>query len=174
MKDLLGNLFVLGFLLGLLLCLITVLNIWWRNRTIARENRRLKDSLSTKFSIEAESSERIKKDLEALRKENENLRISVQTWMQKPKREDLRLLHVYDRAISKMQEKAPGFAQAWLVYLREAEQEIDETTTGKVPFLARLMRPSSAPSLPRSTSAEPVHPEAVSGEPMAPEEDVEG
>ncbi len=150
MPEFLTHPFTLGLALGMLLSLTFVVNVLWRSFVIRKENQKLKDSLSTKFSIEAESTERMKKDFEGLKKENENLRITVEKLMQKPKREDIRLLQVYDRAIAAMQEKAPGFAQAWQVYLRESEESMEGILTGKLPFVGRRSRPASTKALPPS------------------------
>jgi len=158
MRELLTHPYVMCFAGGFLLAVIILGSFMWnlftKKRSLSREVKKLKESLATKFSIEAESTERLKNDAEEVRKANENLRISVQTLKQKPKRQEVWTLQVYDRTVEKMRAKAPGFAAAWQQYMEEAEQEIDQSLTGKIPFIAKLIRPSSQAALPAAAVAE--------------------
>jgi len=78
----------------------------------------------------------------ALKQENENLRISVQTLGQKPGRAELRLLNIYDAALRKMMLQAPGFSSAWEVSLREAEKEYEENEKGLKSIIKKVFGPS--------------------------------
>ena len=53
------------------------------------------------------------KELDSLKQQNENLRMTINTLEQKPGRAEIRTLHVYDKAINLMQKRAPGFAPVW-------------------------------------------------------------
>ena len=79
---------------------------------------------------------------EKLKKENENLRISVKTLSQKPGRNEIRLLNIYDLAIRKMNAKAPGFAQGWELSMQEAEKEYEERESGLKGAIKRVFAPS--------------------------------
>ena len=57
-------------------------------------------------------------EMEALKKDNENLRISVKTLGQKPGRAELRQFNIYDNALRKMMLQAPGFSSAWECFAR--------------------------------------------------------
>ena len=105
----------------------------------------MKQHLQIQLEIESEAKERQKQTLEKLREENENLRTSVQTLRLKPRREEIILLQIYDRAIHIMQERAPGFAPTWEGTLKEAKTEIDKANRGVIPFIRRVIHPSSTP-----------------------------
>ena len=64
--------------------------------------------------------------------------------MQKPGRRELRQLHLYQRAVEILTEKAPGFAQSWLSALKEGEEEMRKTEKGVVPFIRRLLPGNSS------------------------------
>ena len=67
--------------------------------TRGREIKRLKELLHTKLEVEAQAHRKLSTELEDLRKQNENLRVSVGTLQQKPDRSELRQLYIYDAAI---------------------------------------------------------------------------
>jgi len=155
-KSILSNHFVWGLVVGLLIWLFTVIRFYFTYRnmrkgkdstinTLKNEKHKLKQHLQIQLEIESESKERQKKNLEQLKEANENLRTSVQTLRQKPRREEIILLQIYDRAIHIMQEKAPGFAPTWENTIKEAKTEIDKANRGVVPFIRRIIHPSSTP-----------------------------
>ena len=78
-----------------------------------------------------------------LQQERDNLRITVQSLNQKPGRKEIRQFYIYQTALDIMFEKAPGFAPAWQVTLKEAENLFEKSESGVVPLLKRLM-PTSA------------------------------
>jgi Fe-S cluster assembly iron-binding protein IscA len=80
--------------------------------------------------------------LAKLKKENENLRISVQTLGQKPGRAEVRLLNIYDGALRRMMLKAPGFSSAWEIALQEAEREYEENEKGFKSIIKKVFGPS--------------------------------
>ena len=157
-KSLLSNHFVWGLAIGLFIWLITLIKFYFNYRSMKRsknntitslknEKNKLKQHLQVQLEIEAESKERQKHNYDKIKEENENLRTSVQTLRLKPRREELILLQVYDRAIHIMQERAPGFAPSWEATLKEAKTEIDKANRGVIPFIRRVIRPSSTPLL---------------------------
>lgn len=152
----LTNHFLWGLVIGLLIWLFTVIKFYFsRIRTrkikegelnaLRNEKLKLKQHLQIQLEIESESKERQKRTLEKLKEENENLRTSVQTLRLKPRREELILLQVYDRAIHIMQERAPGFAPTWESTLKEAKSEIEQANKGIIPFIRKVIHPSSTP-----------------------------
>jgi len=150
--------FLWGLVIGLLIWLYTLLKCTFTARKAVKakesvitalnnEKHKLRQHLQIQLDIEAESKSNQKKALEQLKDENENLRVTVQTLRQKPKREDIILLQVYDRAIHIMQERAPGFAPTWEGTLKEAKGEIEKANRGILPFIRRVIRPSSTPMI---------------------------
>ena len=55
----------------------------------------------------------------------------------------MELLHVYDKALQLMFQKSPGFAPVWQTTVQEAEREIAQYQKGIIPFVRRLINPSS-------------------------------
>ncbi|MFT5835148.1 MAG: Fe-S cluster assembly iron-binding protein IscA [Sulfurimonas sp.] len=101
-----------------------------------------KEHLNRQMKITNEGSKNLESQLEKLKKENENLRISVKTLGQKPGRSELRLLNIYDGALRKMMLKAPGFSSAWEVALQEAEREYEENERGFKSIIKKVFGPS--------------------------------
>jgi len=134
--------FFLGFYLGLFICLILIIRSVFKKRAYLKEIRQLKKHLQTKLEIESEATEMKKGELGKLKKENENLRISIQNLAQRPGKKEIRQLYVYQQAIEMMVERAPGFAQAWQSALRESELEFQKAEKGIKPFLRKLITPT--------------------------------
>jgi hypothetical protein len=129
MKDILLSQFALGIYVGCFLWAIAFYHLL----KVKGENGRLKRKLSDKFEIEADTLSRLKQELDATKKENENLRVKVQTQNGSgtPKLE--RELEVFARAEKKMMVAAPGFAGSWEQAKQSAFQELNEEESGKAP-----------------------------------------
>jgi hypothetical protein len=110
-----------------------------RRRELAQEVSRLRNHLHTKLEIDSSENERRKNELETLKQERDNLRITVQSLNNKPGRKEIRQYYIYQTALDMMFEKAPGFAPAWQITLKEAEKIFDESERGVIPLLKRLM-----------------------------------
>jgi len=133
-----------GVLIGLALALWVGVSAWLRRRSLEAEVDRLRRHLHDHMEItQAGVSER-KAELERLRLENENLRVSLKTWQQKPDRHELRMLQVYDHAIHQLLANAPGFSPHWEKALGEGERAVAQIDTGIVAFARRLVSPRSA------------------------------
>ncbi|MEM6910278.1 MAG: hypothetical protein AAF555_01735 [Verrucomicrobiota bacterium] len=135
------NLLKEPFVWGLALGLAGMIFVWKSSLTqkgfLKREMKRLEKEaselqshLNTQLKINARGNEKTDRDLEQLREQNENLRVTLATYQQKPGRGELRQLQVYERAIRLMNEKAPGFGTAWERALAEGEERVEETDVG--------------------------------------------
>ncbi len=111
-------------------------------RAYKKELKEYKEHLNRQMKITGEGNRNIEKELAKLKKDNENLRISVKTLGQKPGRAELRLLNIYDGALRKMMLKAPGFSSAWEVSLQEAEREYEENEKGFKSIIKKVFTPS--------------------------------
>jgi len=136
-----GHPFLSGLFLGLALAVFLWVKGLFRQRSLSKEIARLKDSLYTKMQIETKGSMSRENELEELKRQNENLRITVSALQQKPGRAEIRQLHVYDRAVHAMLARAPGFAASWEMVLKEAEEEVKLTETGLAAFVRRVFLP---------------------------------
>ena len=137
--SIISNPFTKGLIVGLVVCVIIYLRGLLRRRELSREVDRLRNHLHTKLEIDSSENERRKNELEKLKQERDNLRITVQSLNQKPGRKEIRQYFIYQTALDIMFEKAPGFAPAWQITIKEAEDLFEKSEKGVVPLLKRLM-----------------------------------
>ncbi|WP_457574878.1 hypothetical protein [Desulfolithobacter sp.] len=132
------------------LLLFFTLFMWLRSqltiRKLYRDIKKLREHLHTKLEIDSEEMERRKKEMERLKQERDNLRNMVQVLNQKPGKQEIRQAHIYQKAIDIMFEKAPGFAPAWQITLKEAEEEMKNAEKGIIPFFKRFKGSTGLPS----------------------------
>jgi hypothetical protein len=121
--------FALGLYLGLVFAALAV----YRIIRLKFELGNYKKHLSNKLEIEAEHLQKIKKDQETLRKENENLRIKVASLNENPDKRSRRDLEVFARAEKRMLVSAPGFAPVWEGAKSAALTEIQDEEAGRTP-----------------------------------------
>ncbi len=128
-------LIIMGIALGgVLVYLKSLLTI----RKHKKELNEYKEHLDRQMQITNAGNSNLVTELEKVKKENENLRISVQTLNQKPGRAELRLLNIYDAALRKMMSQAPGFSTAWENSLQEAEREYEANETGLKSIVSKV------------------------------------
>ncbi len=142
LTSLLYNPLTIAFAVGLGVGLLVACLVWVRGcmklRTANKAQRKLREHLQTKLELDAMETERRKQECQALRQERDNLRNLVQVINQKPGRQEMRQLQVYQRAVEAMFAKSPGFAPVWQMTLQEAEEEVAKAENGLVPFIRRL------------------------------------
>jgi uncharacterized protein YhaN len=136
--NILTNPFFRGLAIGIIIWLIFWIRSQMRIRELSRNVKKLREHLHTKLEIDSAENERRKNEIEKLKQERDNLRNMVQVMNQKPGRQELRQAQVYQRAIDIMFEKAPGFAPAWRITLKEAEEELQNAERGIIPFFKRM------------------------------------
>lgn len=147
-----------GFALGLVVAFVVWLVGLWRRSELRADVRRLHRHLHTQMEITHEGSDARKRELDQLRLENENLRISIKAWQQKPGRHELRSLQVYDTAVHRLLESTPGFSMAWEAALREAETRMERTERGLLAFTRRFILPRPTPIAEPQTESPKVEP----------------
>ena len=125
-----SNPFAKGLALGILFCIIIYIRGFIRRNELTKEVNRLRAHLHTKLEIDSSENERRKTELERLKQERDNLRITVQSLNQKPGRKEIRQYFIYQTALDIMFEKAPGFAPAWQITLKEAEGLFEKSEKG--------------------------------------------
>ena len=134
----LANPFFRGLAIGLAVCLVIWIRSLLRIRELTQNVTKLREHLHTKLEIDSAENERRKKKIDQLKEERDNLRNMIQVLNQKPGRQEVRQAQVYQKAIDIMFEKAPGFAPAWQITLKEAEEEVQQAERGLIPFLKRM------------------------------------
>jgi len=137
-STILGNPFLRGLLIGLLVAA----GLWLRSlikvRQLRADIKKLREHLHTKLEIDSADNERRKADMEKLKTERDNLRNMVQVLNQKPGKQEIRQAQIYQKAAEIMFEKSPGFAPAWQITLKEAEAEMRSAEKGILPFIKRM------------------------------------
>jgi hypothetical protein len=135
---------ILGAVLGLIILIFVLLRLWEASREVARLKRHLAD----KLELESEATGRLRKDLQELRLQNENLRVKVANLSQPPERRLQRELEIYARAERWMVSSSPGFPAIWEEAKKSAVEEVEGEENGrslpKRVFQALLNRPSKA------------------------------
>ena len=128
-----------GLLLALIVFMIMEIKLISVKSTAKADNDKLKSMLTDRMEIESEGITRLKSENEKLKKENENLRISIQTYAQKPGRKELQRLQVYQTAVDRLIINSPGFGAAWQAALKDSEIEFEKTYIGVQPFIKKLI-----------------------------------
>ena len=118
-----------------------------------KELKEYKEHLERQMKITDAGNKTLMDEIISLKKDNENLRVSVKTLGQKPGRAELRLLNVYDKALRKMMLQAPGFSSAWETSLQEAEREYEENETGLKSIVGKVFGAGNSNSTHHNESA---------------------
>lgn len=137
---------LIGLAIGLLFSLIVWIQARLKNKSriksYVEENERLKNHLNTQMHISAKGNEAVQKELNEQRRMIDNLRSTVSVLKEKPGRDKLQVLYIYDKAIHIMFEKHPGFATMWAGALKEAEYEIEKAENGLLPMVKKVFKPA--------------------------------
>ena len=138
--------FTWGLLLGLLVAAFIWKSGFTACRRAAREIKRvetemkdLQGHLNTQLKINASGNEKLQAELDALRQQNETLRVNNNALQQKPGRAEQRQLQVYEIAIRALREQAPGFAAAWEKAVRQGEVEVEASESGFKKLVRRVI-----------------------------------
>ncbi len=138
LSSILTNPFLRGLIIGLFIAIILWIRGWFKARELNGNLKKLREHLHTKLEIDSAENERRKEEMSKVKQERDNLRNMVQVLNQKPGRQELRQVQVYQKAIEIMFEKSPGFAPAWQITVKEAEEEIKRAERGIIPFFKRM------------------------------------
>ncbi|MGX8677873.1 MAG: hypothetical protein ACQGQO_02040 [Sphaerochaetaceae bacterium] len=144
--------FLIGLAVGAVIALVA---LFWqlakrsKEKSVHKaETEKLRTMLNDRMDLESNGLSSLKVELEKLRKENENLRVTVNSLSQKPGRKEVQRLQVYQDAVDKLIISSPGFGAAWHTSLKEAESEMDKTYAGTLPFFKKVIpQKSAAPTI---------------------------
>ena len=138
--------FTIGLLLGLAVAAVAWKSGFSTRRRLARDIRKLENDmrelqghLNTQLKINAQGNDTLQRELEELRRQNENLRVSVATLQSKPGKAELRHVQVTESAVRMMREQAPGFAPAWEKAMRQAETDLEAGESGLKKLVRRVI-----------------------------------
>lgn len=137
---------VIGLAIGLAVAAIAWKSGFSARRRLAKDIRKLENELrelqghlNTQLKINAQGNDTLQKELEELRRQNENLRVSLATLQTKPGKAELRHSQITENAVRLMREQAPGFAPAWEKALRQAESEVEAGESGLKKLVRRVI-----------------------------------
>ena len=149
MIDLLIHPFALGLYLGITFCVYIFLSEISKRRQLKnkidileKEKEELKKTLHIQMDISQKGNLSREEEVKDLKKQNENLRISISTLQNKPGAAELKMLYTFDKAISLMNQRTPGFASVWETVLVEAQKEVEKSTSGIRGLLRKVFKPS--------------------------------
>ena len=148
--------FLIGLAIGLILALVVYILTALRSRSqkneLKKSNQKYKETLATKMEIEGESLGKLKEEIDALKKENENLRVALNIASSKPDAKELARASILQNAVDKVMASSVGFGAVWTQALKESEDEYqDKVLTGKVSFFKRIFsRQGFSSSSPKS------------------------
>lgn len=128
--------FFIGLGIGLAIALIVYI---WQRISKARAIKKLKKQLGQRMDLESTGLSTLNKELEDLKKQNENLRITNSELSQKPGRAEIHQLQVYQKAVDKLMLSAPGFGPAWQSAISDTESELAKIYTGDEAFVKKVI-----------------------------------
>ena len=112
---------------------------------------RLEMHIRTQMELNADGNNAVKEELEALKKQNENLRTTNSSLSTKPGRAELRQLHLYEKALSVMHVRAPGFSVAWSEAIKDAEAELEKEGRGLMKWIRKPFQLGKPPASEQAT-----------------------
>ncbi|MGI6432302.1 MAG: hypothetical protein ACOXZ4_00310 [Sphaerochaetaceae bacterium] len=134
---------LIGVAIGLAPMLIILIVQSVKNATKTKEHKheiaRLKAMVTDRMDLESEGLTKLKSEIAVLKEQNENLRITIRTYSQKPGRREVGRLQVFQQAADRLTINSPGFGAAWQAALKESEAEFEKTFHGLQPFIRRVI-----------------------------------
>lgn len=134
---------IIGVAIGFIPMLVVLIVQYSKHATKAKEHKqeiaRLRSMLTDRMDLESDGLSKLKGENADLKAQNENLRISLRTYAQKPGRKEVSRLHVYQQAADRLTINSPGFGAAWQAALKESEDEFEKTFYGIQPFIRRVI-----------------------------------
>jgi len=134
---------IIGVAIGFIPMLVVLIIQYSKHATKAKEHKqeiaRLRSMLTDRMDLESDGLSKLKGEIADLKVQNENLRISLRTYAQKPGRKEVSRLHVYQQAADRLTINSPGFGAAWQAALKESEDEFEKTFYGIQPFIRRVI-----------------------------------
>ncbi len=133
--------FLIGLACGIAVAIIAAVYFSARlsreKKAAKAEIEKYKNMLTDRMELEAEGVRKTKEENEKLRKENENLRVSLMAMREKPGRKELQRLQVMQTAAERLTLNSPGFAPVWQAALQESEEEFRKMYSGVIPFMKK-------------------------------------
>ncbi len=123
----------------IIILIIQLVKYKQREKLHIQEIQKLKGMVTDRMDLESDGLSKLKGQVEELKTQNENLRISLRTYSQKPGRREVSRLQVYQQAADRLTINSPGFGAAWQAALKESEDEFEKTFYGVQPFIKKVI-----------------------------------
>ncbi len=137
------EMFIYGLSAGLIIAaIVSVLALSRLSKEKAsskNEVEKYKRMLQDRMELEAEGLKKVKEENEELKKINENLRVSLMAFRDKPGRKEMQRLQILQKAADRLTLNSPGFGPVWQAALKESEDEFQKIYTGFIPFIKRYI-----------------------------------
>ena len=129
----------IGLVVAIIVYAITAIKASGEKKKLFMSNEKYKETLASRMDIESEGLNKLKTQVEELKKENENLRVALNIASSKPDAREVARASILQHAVDKVMASSVGFAGVWTKALEESEAEYqDKVLTGKVPFFKRI------------------------------------
>ena len=143
------EMFIYGLGAGLIIACIVAfalsLKIGRINDEKNKEVQKYKNMLADRMELEADGLRKVKEENEELKKQNENLRVSLLALRDKPGRKEMQRLQILQKAADRLTINSPGFGPVWQAALKESEDEFQKVYSGFIPFIKRhIPKPTDA------------------------------
>lgn len=129
----------IGFTPMLILLIIQLVKSSQTAKEHVLQIAKLKGMLTDRMDLESDGLSKLKDEISELKLQNENLRISLRTYSQKPGRREISRLQVFQQAADRLTINAPGFGAAWQAALKESESEFEKSFYGVQPFIKKVI-----------------------------------
>lgn len=153
------KLFLIGLGVGLVIGAVFWLIQFFKKKEIQKQTKaeieKYKSMLTDRMDLEAEGLKKLKTEVEDLKKQNENLRITNASLMQKTDKAESQRLHIYQKAVDRLTINSPGFGPAWQSALKESEEEFARIYNGTEALWKKV--------LPRKTDAKLLNEQTTDG-----------
>ena len=129
----------IGFTPMLVLLIIQLVKSSQKEKEYALQVAKLKGMLTDRMDLESDGLTKLKDEMNELKAQNENLRISLRTYSQKTGRKEMARLQVYQQAADRLTINSPGFGAAWQAALKDTEAEFEKSFYGVQPFIKKVI-----------------------------------
>ncbi len=143
------NLFTGGLVAGLVIAFFVWKSSLMRHKILKSELQKAQDEIgdlsnhiNRHMKLTAKGNEEVDQEVKDLKDQNLNLKDTLGYYKEKANRNEKRALQVYDKAVHILYEKSPGFAPAWEIAMKEAEQELNDVDNGLSRIVKKIIRPS--------------------------------
>ncbi len=141
---------ITGLVSGLIIAVVLLLlGLWLASKSQLkkkeREIQKYKNMLAERMELETDGLSKLRTENEELKKCNENLRVSLLAFRDKPGRKEMEMLQIMQKAVERLSLNSPGFAPAWQAAMKESEEEFKKVYSGFLPFIKRhISKPTDA------------------------------